>query len=120
VKRPALQGKVPEQPRPAFGPQNAGSPPWLDEFRMQVAARSPRLADCFTGVERPGALRWAAAVNPNGGSVSDHELEPVGVGTDLSADQRKCILGVLSSPKYQLTVPGTSGLPNRVSLVIEF
>ncbi|MBL8952547.1 MAG: hypothetical protein JNK82_17340 [Myxococcaceae bacterium] len=120
LKRPPLPGKVEPQPRPDLGPQAPPSPSWLDEFRMQVAARSPRLAECFTGIENAGAIRWSTSVNPNGGTVSDHELSPTGVGVDLTKEQRTCILEVLSKPVYQLKVPGNEGLPNRVSLVIEF
>ncbi|MBK7865320.1 MAG: hypothetical protein IPJ65_43340 [Archangiaceae bacterium] len=98
---------------------DTGIPAWLDEFRMQVAAASPRLAECFTGIERQ-ALRWSAAVNPKPGTVADHSLEPVGVGTDLTADQRTCVQAVLSSPVYRLTQLGDEPLPRRVSLVIEF
>jgi hypothetical protein len=120
VKPGPLTGKVATQPRGAFGTGEPVSPPWLDEFRIQVAARSPRLAQCFTGIDRPGALRWSALVNPQGGTVSDHTIETVGVGTDLTQEQRTCVIGVLQSPVYRLTVPGNEGLPNRVSLVIEF
>jgi len=119
-KRPPLPGKVETQPRPDLGPQQAGSPSWLDEFRIQVAARSPRLADCFTGIENPGAIRWSASVNPNAGTVSDHELAPAGAGGDLTKEQRTCVLEVLSKPNYQLRIDGGAGLPNRVSMVIEF
>lgn len=118
--RPPLTGKVESQPRPELAPSSPNGPPWLDEFRMQVAARSPRLAQCFTGTERPGALRLSGSVNPNAGTLSDLELEPVGVGIDLSQDQQKCIISVLTNPVYRLSTPGTEGLPERVSLVIEF
>ena len=120
VKLPPLDGKLQSQPRPAMQPPNPGGPPWLEEFRIQVAARSPRLAQCFTGTERPGALRWSARVSPQGGTVSDQELEPVGVGIDLSQEQRACVVAVLQKPAYQLRAPGPEGLPDRVSLVIEF
>jgi hypothetical protein len=119
-KPPPLDGKLAAQPRPAMGPQNPGGPPWLDEFRIQVAARSPRLAQCFTGTERPGSLRWSASVNPQGGTVADQEMEPVGVGIDLTKEQRDCVATVLSKPVYKLTAPGAEGLPDRVGIVIEF
>lgn len=120
AKSAPLDGKLPSQPRPSMAPQGAAGPPWLDEFRVQVAARSPRLAQCFTGTERPGALRWSALVNPQGGAVADQELEPVGVGTDLTQQQRECVATVLAKPPYRLSAPGAEGLPDRVSLVIEF
>ncbi|WNG58351.1 hypothetical protein F0U59_29125 [Archangium gephyra] len=92
----------------------------MDDFRIQVAARSPRLAQCFSGTERPGALRWTAAVNAASGSVSDHALEPVGTGGELSGKQRDCVQGVLSSPGYRLKPEQKQDLPGRVSIVIEF
>lgn len=120
VKLPPLDGKLKAQPRPALEPSSPGGPPWLEEFRIQVAARSPRLAQCFTGTERPGALRMSAAVNPQGGTLADLELEPVGVGIDLTKEQRDCVSAVLTKPAYKLQAPGAEGLPDRVSLVIEF
>lgn len=116
----ALDGQGTRQNRGSLGLGQPASPRWIDEFQLQVAARSPRLAQCFTGIERPGAIRWSASVNPQSGAVSDHDLEPVGVGTDLSADQHDCLVRVLSNPVYKLTGPEKEALPNRVSLVIEF
>lgn len=118
--RKALDGAGTKKPRGNMDLPAAAPPTWIDEFQLQVAARSPRLAQCFTGIERPGALRWAASVNPTNGAVSDHELEPVGSSVDLSVEQRTCLVGVLSSPNYKLTAPEKEALPNRVSLVIEF
>lgn len=56
----------------------------------------------------PGALRWSASVNPQGGTVADQEMEPVGVGIDLTKEQRDCVATVLSKPVYKLTAPGRS------------
>ncbi|MHB8874296.1 MAG: hypothetical protein ACYC8T_11465 [Myxococcaceae bacterium] len=94
---------------------------WLDEFRMQVAARSPKLSDCFHGAERPGALRWTTALNVVSGQVSNHELEPVG-GTGLSQNQRECLLGTLSQPRYLIRErpDGGSSTLSRVSIMLEF
>jgi hypothetical protein len=92
----------------------------MDEYRLQVAARSPRLARCFQGAGRPGALRWTASVNPTRGEVSDHQLQPIGGGAELRREQRECLLEALSSPPYRLTAPGAPALPDRVGLVIEF
>ena len=105
------------------GDLGVGAPPppsWIDEFQLQVAARSPRLAQCFTGMDRPGALRWSVSVNGKSGATSDHEFEPVGVSSELSPEQRECVVKVLSNPGYKLTAPEKEALPNRISLVIEF
>ncbi|MFY0523579.1 hypothetical protein ACN28I_10485 [Archangium gephyra] len=127
-KKPAPPASKPTASSDRMGRQRRGSyqneaqtsPGWLDDFRLQVAARSPRLARCFSGTERPGALRWTAAVNAASGSVSDHALEPVGMGGELSGKQRDCVLGVLSSPGYRLKPEQKQDLPGRVSIVIEF
>ncbi len=118
-KKP-LQGDGTKQNRGGLGIGAPAAPTWIDQFQVQVAARSPRLALCFTGIDRPGALRWSASVNPQSGAVSDHELEPVGQSSELSTEQRECVVRVLSSPVYKLTAPEKEALPNRVSLVIEF
>lgn len=120
VKLPPLDGKLNAQPRPSMAPASPGGPAWLEEFRIQVAARSPRLSQCFTGTERPGALRMSTAVNPQAGTLADLELEPVGVGIDLTQEQRECVSAALTKPAYKLKAPGAEGLPDRVSLVIEF
>ncbi len=96
------------------------SPSWLDDFRLQVAARSPRLAQCFSGTDRPGALRWTTAVNEESGAVSDHGLELVGTGADLSSKQRDCVLSALASPGYRIKHKQQQSLPSRISIVIEF
>jgi hypothetical protein len=95
-------------------------PTWIDELRLQAAARSPRLAQCFEGTERPGAVRWMAALDPETGTVSEHELEPLGADAPLTAQQRACVARALSSPRYQLTGPPLQPFPERVTLVIEF
>jgi hypothetical protein len=120
ARRPPLRAQIEPMARAGYqGPERA-SPAWIDEFRLQVAARSPRLAQCFTGSDRPGSLRWTASVNPRSGAASDHELEPVGAGAELRREQRECVVGALSSPPYKLTAPQGESLPQRVSLVIEF
>jgi hypothetical protein len=119
-KPKALSERMERQRRGSYQNEAQTSPSWLDDFRLQVAARSPRLAQCFSGTERPGALRWTAAVNATSGSVSDHALEFVGTGGDLSGKQRDCVLGVLSSPGYRLKPEQKQDLPGRVSIVIEF
>ncbi|MGA9520688.1 MAG: hypothetical protein WBV82_04440 [Myxococcaceae bacterium] len=127
-KKPAPAASKPKAFSDRMGRQRRGnyqneaqtSPSWLDDFRLQVAARSPRLAQCFSGTDRPGALRWTAAVNAASGAVSDHALEPVGMGAELAGKQRECVLGVLSSPGYRLKSEPKQDLPSRVSIVIEF
>jgi hypothetical protein len=106
------RGEYPSQPR--------STESWVDEYRLQVAARSARLAQCFSGAERPGALRWTASVNAESGAVSDHELEGVAATLALSTTQRDCLLRALSNPNYRLRTKIPEGLPTRVSLVIEF
>lgn len=118
-KKP-LTGKGTRVNRGAFGVAAPPPPSWIDEFQLQVAARSPRLAQCFLGVERPGALRWAASVNGKSGAATDHEFELIGSVDDLTADQRECLIKVLSYPPYKLTAPEKEALPNRVGMVIEF
>jgi len=120
ARRRRVEAKVEAQPRNAFGSGARPPPSWLDEFRLQVAARSPRLAECFTGRDRPGALRWTTSLNPESGTAADHELEPIGPHSDVSADQRECVLKVLSDPKYRIAEGAKESLPERVSLVIEF
>jgi len=119
-KREPLRVQVKPQPRGSYLGDAQAPPTWLDDFRLQVAARGPRLAQCFTGTDRPGVLRWTAAVNPESGAVADHELEPLGPGAELKREQRDCVVRVLSSPTYRLSAPRAQVLPNRISLVIEF
>ncbi len=119
-KPKAFSDRMERQRRGSYQNEAQTSPSWLDDFRLQVAARSPRLAQCFSGTDRPGALRWTAAVNATSGSVSDHALELVGTGGDLSGKQRDCVQGVLSSPGYRLKPEQKQDLPGRVSIVIEF
>jgi len=85
-----------------------------------VAARSPRLARCFEGTERPGALRWTASYDPHTGAVADHRFEPVLAGAMLLAAQRECLVGTLASPGYRPTEQAGSSGPLRVSMVLEF
>lgn len=106
--------------RPRFETEPAPALPWLDDFRLQVAARSPRLADCFVGAERPGRMRWTAAVDPGGGLVSEQLFEPVSAWDMLTAEQEACIEQVMAQPGYTLDAGDGPSTPTRVSLVIEF
>ena len=88
---------------------------------MQVTARSPRLAACFAGVERPGSLKWSASVEPVHGQVSDQKLETTLQSDPLTPEQRDCVMGVLSDPPYRLDTKGEERTtPSRVGLAIEF
>jgi hypothetical protein len=118
--RPPLAGHLGNRPRAPYQASAPLPPAWIDELRLQAAARSPRLAACFDGTARPGALRWNAALNPDTGTVSDHDLEPLGPRSALTPEQRTCVVQALSSPRYRLTPPPTQPFPERVTLVIEF
>jgi hypothetical protein len=112
--------RVAPRDRPAFAGPAPDPLPWLAAFRLQVAARSPRLAECFVGAPRPGALKWSAAVEPRAGRVSDPSLEPTLSTEALTPTQRACALAVLSDPAYRLDAGSGPSTPSRVSLVIEF
>ncbi|MFT4623606.1 MAG: hypothetical protein ACI8PZ_002262 [Myxococcota bacterium] len=107
-------------PRPAFEAPAPQPLPWIGAFRMQVAARSPRLAECFVGVARPGQIRWTASVEPGSGVSSDHVLEPMLRSAALSRAERTCVLGVLSNPPYRLDHGDERSTPARVGIVLEF
>lgn len=117
--RPPLQ-RIPRQRRPRLDLEPPGPPSWLDAFRLQVSARSPRLAACFEGAERPGELRWTTSVEPIEGAVSDHNLEPMLDTAELTSEERTCLIGVLSRPRYDLDGMDAPETPTRVSLVIAF
>jgi hypothetical protein len=107
-------------PRATLPIEPVAPPPWLEEFHLQVAARSPRLAECFRGQEKPGALRWTTAVNSKNGAVFDSEFELLG-DTTWMPGQRECVTEVLSKPPYRFeSPPPPSATPPRVSLVLEF
>lgn len=106
--------------RPAFKTPPVDPLPWLPAFRLQVTSRSPRLANCFVGAERPGRLRWTAAVDPVRGQVSEQGIEPVSAWDTLSAEQSDCVKGVLAEPAYTLDPQDGPTTPSRVSMVIEF
>ena len=107
-------------PRPSFRSPTPKPLPWIGVFRLQVAARSPRLAGCFVGVERPGQLRWTAAVEPSSGETADHTLEPLLRSAAISRVERECILNVLTDPPYRLDVTTEQATPTRVGIVLEF
>jgi hypothetical protein len=134
--RPPLSATLETQKRPGYSLDARPGPDWLDDFRLQVAARSPRLARCFNGSDRGGAIRWTVSVDAKTGAVADHELEPLGGGAalplrasasgvprgaaDLGGEPRACVTRVLSDPPYLVRDPPPSALPHRVSLVLEF
>lgn len=119
-KRRPAPIRVAPTARPDFENPAPRPPDWLAALRLQVAARGPRLARCFEGAERPGALRWSAAVDVPRGSVSDHRFEPVLTGADLSAELRGCLAAALSLPRYTLPADGAPAGPARFDVVIEF
>jgi hypothetical protein len=116
-----LTGTMDRLDRPELSAPPPAPVPWLASFRLQVAARSPRLAACFVGAAQPGTLKWTTSVEPSSGRVSDHSLEPMLGSVSLTAEQRDCVLGVLSDPAYRLEVSaGAPSTPSRVGMVIEF
>ncbi|MEZ4316668.1 MAG: hypothetical protein R3F61_04170 [Myxococcota bacterium] len=120
VEAPLPNERIPRRARPPFAGQDPAKLPWIDAFRMQVAARSPRLGACFIGADRPGTLRWTTFVEPVEGKVSEHELEPMLLTDDITAQERACVLAVLTEPAYTLPVDETRSTPSRVGLVLEF
>lgn len=116
---PEPLARAPAQPRPTFEVPDPEPLPWIGELRMQVAARSPRLAACFEGAERPGRLKWSASVEPKHGLASEHRIEPTLQSDELTEEQRLCVILVLSDPPYKLS-SDDRGAPSRVSMVIEF
>ena len=114
------KARIVRRSRTTYETSAPAPPTWMDELRLQAAARSPRLAQCFEGTERPGAVRWMAALDPETGTVSEHELEPLGADAPLTSQQRACVARALSTPRYQLTGPPLQPFPERVTLVIEF
>lgn len=115
-----LTGHVDRRDRPEFAGRTPETPPWIASFRMQVAARGPRLAECFVGTGKPGQLKWTTSVEPGAGTVSDDTLEPMLSTADLTRAERECVLGVLADPAYHLEAGGEDVTPSRVGLVIEF
>ncbi len=119
-KRPQAPGRIARLDRPEYRSEVPEVLPWVAAFQRQVEARSPRLAACFVGAERPGRMKWTAAVAPETGRVSEHSLEPTVADEVLSRVQRQCLIGVLSDPPYRFQVVEGRATPSRVSLVIEF
>ena len=121
VAAPApLTGRIERRDRPEFGSAPPKPLPWIASFRLQVAARGPRLAECFVGAQRPGALKWTASVEPDSGRVSDSVLEPTRESDALTSGQRACVLEVLSDPAYRLQTGEARSTPSRVGIAIEF
>lgn len=110
---------IPRAGRPALRVETPARAEWLDALRLQVGARSPRVASCFVGVESPGRLRWTALLHLEGGLVTNNTLAPALTRAEITAEQRACVLSALSSPPYRLSAdPATP--PTRVSLILEF
>lgn len=117
---PALRGRISRRDRPAYESTDLPPLPWLDEFRLQVAARSPRLAQCFVGVTEPGTLKWTVSVEPISGKVSDHDIEPMLQGAPITSQQKACLIAALSEPVYRLQSEQERPTPSRIGMVIEF
>ncbi len=106
--------------RPKYRNEAPAHQSWLPSFRLQVAARGPRLSRCFEGADQPGAFKWTASVDTARGVVSDHQFEEVLAGVSLSKTLRVCLVAVLSTPPYRLTTREVQESPSRVSIIIEF
>ena len=117
---PAPLARTPRRARPGLPAPDPGPPSWVDAFRLQVATRAPRLAECLEGSEAPGRFKWTTSVDPADGTVSEHSLEPVLLSTELSSTERVCVLRVLSNPPYRLKTGTEPATPSRVGLVVEF
>ena len=120
VERPRHHGRIRTKVRPAYTNEAPAPQAWLSAFRLQVGARGPRLARCFEGVDRPGALKWTVALDPTDGAVADHQFEAVLAGATLSKEQHACLVQALSTPPYRVSGTSQPGGPSRVSMVIEF
>ena len=114
------RGRLATRHRPIYESELLDPLPWLASYRMQVSARSPRLAECFVGAARPGTLKWTASVEPDLGQVSEQTLEPTLLSDELTRQQRSCVFEVLSVPAYQLESDGERSTPVRVGMVSEF
>lgn len=119
-RRKPLTGKIDGSERADVDVEPPAPPSWLPKFRLQVAARSPRLAACFNGSEQPGAMRWTALVHAPTGRASDSVLEPVFRGASVDNTQRECLEAALSEPRYRLPEPDPSAVARRVSIIFEF
>ena len=115
-----LEGKLPRRDRPNYVVEPPKPATWLDAFRLQVAARSPRLATCFEGRTHPGVLRWTTFVEPHEGRVSEHEIEAMLASSNLERREMDCVIQVLSQPPYDLPTGEERATPTRVGMVIEF
>jgi hypothetical protein len=120
AKQTPLVARLEKQKRPGYTLEAREGPSWLDDFRLQVAARSPRLSECFNGSERSGTLRWSVSIDAKSGAVADHDFEPIGASADLTTEQLVCAASTLSQPPYLLKNAPVEALPNRVSLIVEF
>lgn len=114
----AHTGRVPYRGRPTFPAVQPTPVTWLSAFRMQVSARSTRLAACFVDADQPGKLTWTSTVNATSGQVANSDVEPFLDSDELSMAERTCVMEVLSSPPYAL--PSGGPATERVSLIIEF
>ncbi len=118
--KPPLKGKLKPKKRPPVEVKPPAPPSWLDQFRLQVAARSPTLSACFNGTEKPGAMRYSGLVHARTGKVSESEVEPVFRGVSLTESQHACLIQGLTAKRYVLDEPDPDAPARRVSLIFEF
>jgi hypothetical protein len=120
-RRRITHGRLTPVARPDY--RNTAPSPngWLSALRLQVSSRGPKLARCFEGTDRPGALRWRASLDVARGIAADHRFEPVLAGATLGKPLRRCLAAVLSDPPYRLPVAeGDPDGPAEVAIIIEF
>jgi len=91
---------------------------WLVAFRLQVAARGPRLAACLEDSPQAGAIRWTTRLSPAEGLATDHAFEPDAITAAITKQQKACLSRVLSKPRYTLPEPPEDVA--NVSLILEF
>lgn len=115
-----LEGTVDGSERDTMAVEPTTPPAWLPQFRLQVSARSPKLAACFIGTEKPGALRWSALVHARSGRVTESVVEPVFRGVSLNNAQHDCLVKGLTEPAFALDEPDPQAAARRVSLIFEF
>ncbi len=118
--KPLGRGRTKKKKRPKIAVKAPPPPPWLDQFRLQVSARSPRLATCLNGAERPGALKLSGLVHAKSGRVTAAKVEPVFRGSTLSQKQLDCLVKKLIEQPYNLKDPDPEAAARRVSLIFEF
>ena len=114
------KGRLETRIRPTYKSLPPKPQHWVANFKLQVAARSPRLATCFEGSEQPGALKWIATIAPAQGEVLNQDFETFLGAIEISKQQRACLEQVLKSPAYRLPKAKANSPSSRIGIVIEF